>query len=133
MMFWFIHAPILGLPEVKGFDLTALTQDDLQNLKVWLKNSWILKCTCVIKVLSTNKQHIRVFQNCVDNRVGLTRLDQQQNTRQFSFCWEELKTATWLLLKLNPKILVQNEKLLAWQENLLVLDGPEGTFFKHYI
>jgi len=23
-----------GLPEVKGFDLTALTQDDLQNLKV---------------------------------------------------------------------------------------------------
>lgn len=28
-----INASFPGLPEVKGFDLTALTQDDLQNLK----------------------------------------------------------------------------------------------------
>lgn len=28
-----INTSFPGLPEVKGFDLTALTQDDLQNLK----------------------------------------------------------------------------------------------------
>jgi len=32
-MFCYIHVSSQGLPEVKGFDLTALSQDDLQNLK----------------------------------------------------------------------------------------------------
>ena len=33
LTFYHKHSSFQGLPEVKGFDLTSLTQDDLQNLK----------------------------------------------------------------------------------------------------
>lgn len=115
LMFCYIQCFFQGLPEVKGFDLAALTQDDLQSLKPWwtmMTNSWILKCTCMIKVWSKENKQRRDFKFCVHTLWGLTRLDQQHQQT----CGVKHKTVLFLSRRsedwdITPKIAVHGNNV----------------------